>query len=96
MPEYKLAPKAREDLESIWIYSMKHWELNQTERYIDDLIAAFRFLAKSPKAGIACDNIRRGYRKHPVMRHFIYYRETSYGVEVIRILHDRMLAARYF
>ena len=42
-----------------------------------------------------CENIRTGYRKHPVIRHVIYYRETDYGIEVIRVLHDRMLATRY-
>ena len=30
-----------------------------------------------------------------VIRHVIYYRETDYGIEVIRVLHDRMLATRY-
>ena len=30
------------------------------------------------------------------MRHVVYYRETSYGIEVIRVLHDRMLATLHF
>lgn len=82
-------------MESVWVYSMAEWGLNQTERYIDDLTSAFSFLAKSPKAGKACDNIRTGYRKYSVIRHVVYYRETDYGIEVIRVLHDRMLAPRH-
>ncbi len=96
MPEYRLAPKAREDMEAVWLYSLKQWGTEQTGRYIDDLTEVFGFLAESPKAGTACEHIRAGYRKYPVMRHVIYYRETGYGVKVIRVLHDRMLVIRYF
>lgn len=96
MPEYRLAPKAREDMETVWLYSLTQWGAQQTERYIDDLTEAFEFLAKNPKAGTACENIRAGYRKYPVIRHVVYYRETAYGVEVVRVLHDRMLASRHF
>jgi len=96
MPEYRLAPKARDDMEVVWLYSLKQWGAEQTGRYIDDLTEAFGFLAESPKAGTKCEHIRSGYRKYPVIRHVVYYREASYGVEVMRILHDRMLATRFF
>ncbi|VAW47879.1 hypothetical protein MNBD_GAMMA04-977 [hydrothermal vent metagenome] len=96
MPEYRLAPKARNDMEAVWLYSSKQWGTQQTARYIDDLTEAFSFLSETPKAGKACDNIRTGYRKYPVIRHVVYYRETTYGVEVIRVLHSRMLATKYF
>lgn len=57
MAEYRLAPKAREDMEAVWLYSLKLWGVQQAERYIDDLTEAFGFLVESPKAGTACDNI---------------------------------------
>ena len=82
-------------MESTWLYSLEQWGEQQAERYIDDLTEAFGFLAESPKAGMVCENIHTGYRKHPVISHVIDYRETDYGVEVIRVLHDRMLATRY-
>ena len=93
--EYRLSPKAREDMEAVWLYSLTQWGAAQTERYIDDLIEAFVFLAQSPQAGTACEHIRTGYRKYPVIRHVVYYRETGRGIEVIRVLHDRMLAPRH-
>jgi len=95
MAEYRLTPKTVVDLEATWLYSVKQWGVQQAERYIDDLTKAFGFLAESPKSGMVCENIRAGYRKHPVIRHIIYYRETDYGIEVMRVLHDRMLATRY-
>ena len=82
-------------MESVWLYSLQQWGIGQADRYIDDLATAFSFLADSPKAGSACDNIRTGYRKYQVIRHVAYYRETNYGIEVIRLLHDRMLASRH-
>lgn len=93
--EYRLAPKAREDMEAVWLYSLTAWGAEQTDRYIDDLTEAFAFLANSPKAGTACDNIRQSYRRYPVLRHVMYYRETAYGIEIMRALHDRMLASRH-
>ncbi len=57
--EYRLAPKAREDMEAVWLYTLAQWDAVQTERYIDDLTEAFAILADNPKAGTACDQIRR-------------------------------------
>ena len=93
--EYRLAPKAREDMEAVWLYSLNLWGARQADRYIDDLTEAFAFLASSPKVGTACDHIRKGYRRYPVIRHVVYYRATQYGIEIIRVLHDRMLAVRH-
>lgn len=62
------------------------WGHEQTEKYIDDLAAAFDLLTTKPRLGKSCDNIRPGYRKHPTLRHVIYYREVDYGIEVIRVL----------
>lgn len=83
-------------MEAVWLYSLSEWGAEQADRYIDDLTTVFRFLADTPKAGAPCDNIRAGYRKYPVIRHVMYYRETAYGIEIIRVLHDRMLASRHF
>ncbi len=81
-------------METLWLYSLLQWGLDQTDKYIDDLASAFLLLATNPKLGAACDNIRTGYRKHPVLRHVIYYRKTDYGIEIVRLLHDRQLATR--
>ncbi len=93
--EYRLSPKAREDTEAVWLYSLAMWGAGQTDRYTDDLTAAFELLACIPKSGTSSEHIRAGYRRHSVLRHVNYYRETAYGIEVIRVLHDRMLATRH-
>lgn len=93
MVEFRLRPKAREDLEAVWLYSVKHWGETQAGRYIDDLTEAFQFLAENAKTGMRCDHIRQGYRRHPVARHVVYYREAAYGIEIMRVLHERMFDA---
>ncbi|MYI90030.1 MAG: type II toxin-antitoxin system RelE/ParE family toxin [Gammaproteobacteria bacterium] len=93
--EYRLSPKAREDIEAVWLYSLAAWSAEQADRYTDDLTAAFAHLADIPKSGTSSEHIRAGYRRHSVLRHVIYYRETNYGIEVIRVLHNRMLASRH-
>ena len=52
-PEYRLSPKARDDMEAVWHYSLSEWGLAQTDKYVDDIADAFEFLAVNPKLGKA-------------------------------------------
>ncbi len=83
MAEYRLAPTAEQ------------WGIGQARRYLDMLTVAFVGLADAPKTWPSCDFIRPGYRRRGVERHVIYYRITGYGVEIMRILHDRMDSSRH-
>jgi toxin ParE1/3/4 len=93
--EYRLSPAAARDLEGIWLYTLEEWGIDQAHRYTDDLTAAFAELAENPRLGSSCDDIRKGYRRSRVGRHFVYFRITDYGIAVIRVLHDRMDAPRH-
>ena len=95
MAEYRLTPAAERDLESIWRHTVRQWSIDQANRYIDLLTAAFAELAESPKTAPTCDHIRAGYRRWSVERHMIYLRMTDYGIAIIRVLHDRMDAPRH-
>ena len=95
MAEYRLSPAAERDLEGIWRYTRREWELEQAELYTDLLTAAFQMLSEAPKSAPACDHIRPGYRRRNVERHMIYFRITDYGIAIIRILHERMDAPRH-
>ena len=95
MPEYRLTPAAEGDLESIWTYTVRQWGVEQADRYIDILSAAFAELADAPKSAPTCDHIRPGYRRRSVEHHMVYFRVTNYGIAVVRILHERMDAPRH-
>jgi toxin ParE1/3/4 len=90
MANYSLSPLAVEDLQAIWRYGAGTSGLAKTEQYGEKLLDAFEFLAANPKAGQAIDHIRAGYKRHPVGVHVIFYRLGLSGIEVIRILHQRM------
>lgn len=92
LAEYRLTPEAARDMETIWLYTFKEWGLEQANRYTDKLTEAFDQLAENPKIATPCDRIRKEYRRSQVGRHAIYFRQTDYGIVVVRVLHDRMLS----
>lgn len=95
MAEYRLTPAAERDLEAIWTYTLQRWGVEQANRYIDILTAAFAELANSPNTAPACDHVRPGYRRRSVERHMTYFRITGYGIAIVRVLHGRMDASRH-
>jgi len=95
MAEYRLTPAAESDLETIWTHTLERWGVEQANRYTDIMTAALAELAQAPMTSAACDQIRSGYRRKSVERHLIYFRITTYGIAVVRILHDRMDAPRH-
>ena len=90
MPRFRLTVQARADLRDIGRYTQQTWGRDQRNRYLARLDEAFHRLAREPHLGRACEEIRAGYRKYHVGRHLIFYRESVAGVDIIRILHDRM------
>ena len=57
---------------------------------LNKFLTYIKLLSDQPHLGIARDDIRKGYRVYHVGRHLIFYRQKSTGIEIIRILHDRM------
>jgi toxin ParE1/3/4 len=88
---YVLSPRAGADLDEIWDYSVAHWGVDRTERYIRELRRTIEYLAADPRRrGRQCDEIRKGYYRHAVGSHVLFYRLTGDGIDVVRILHSRM------
>ena len=90
MRVFRLSAKSLEDLKSIGRFTLKSWGREQRNIYLSKLDESFHILADQPHLGIARDDIRKGYRVYHVGRHLIFYRPKSPGIEIIRILHDRM------
>lgn len=95
MVEYRLSPKAQQDLDALFDTTVERWGIEQALRYTDMLEATFLRLAEAPHLGTSCDLIRPGYRRRKADHHMIYYRPADYGVAIIRILHERMDAPRH-
>lgn len=92
----RLTPAASRDLSAIWDFTAERWDVPQAETYIGELRAAIERIAEQPERGRACDEIRDGYRRYAVGSHLVFYVNSEFGVDVIRILHQRMDPSRHF
>jgi len=92
---YVLSPRAQVDLDKIWDYKAKHWGIDQAEVYIRQLWQHIEAAAAQPKIGRACPEVRADYYKYRSGSHFLFYRLINGGIDVVRILHERMDFGRH-
>ena len=95
MTRIRLTPAARDDLSSVWDFTCDRWDARQAKTYLLDINEAFERLATDPERGRHCDDIRSGYRKYPAGSHLIFFVAHEDGIDVIRILHQRMDPTRH-
>ena len=48
---YRLSPLAEADLEEIWLYTLRHWSVEQAGSCLRNLVETVEGLAKSTKQG---------------------------------------------
>ncbi len=90
MISVRIRPAAHADLTDIFDYSDAHWGLAQAERYIAQITLMFAQIAADPRLGKPASN------RHPLLRrqscgsHFIIFARGAEGIEIIRVLHQRM------
>ncbi len=87
---FVLSPRAQADLDAIWDYSAKRWGIDQADAYTREIWQRIEKVATSPTMGQACFDIRPGYYKISCGSHFLFYRLLGHGIDVVRILHERM------
>lgn len=92
---YRLTPAAQRDLSSIWDYTVERWNAGQAETYVLELRSAIERIAKQPDRGRTVNEIRTGYRRYSIGSHLIFFIENDEGVDIIRILHQRMDPTRH-
>ncbi len=87
---------AQRDLVEIGLFTRARWGLLQAQTHLAQLDARFRSLELRPSQGRACSEIRVGYWLFREGSHVIFYRFEEAGpVEIIRVLHERMLLKRH-
>jgi toxin ParE1/3/4 len=94
---YRFSRRAERDLLEIGAYTLRTWGEEQAARYIDDLEACCKMLARTPALGRSCADIHihPGLRRMERGRHVIFYRQEAKDIVVSRILHRRMLPKRH-
>jgi toxin ParE1/3/4 len=92
--QLQLTPLAEFDLEEIWLYTVQHWSVDQTDRYVRDLLDTMQALARGRKSGQVC-TVREGYFRYSAGSHIVFYRQTPGTLNVVRVLHQRMDIERH-
>jgi toxin ParE1/3/4 len=88
MRRYRLARPAKADLDRIWLHIARNASIEAADRFVDTITGRFPFLAGSPEAGPARDEIEVGLRVFPVENYLVYYRKTARsGILISRIIH---------
>jgi len=93
--EYRLRPKARSDIDTIWDYTIKTWGVQQARRYIAGLRDVCIELADNPELGKCRDELHKGLRGYPSGKHVGCYLTGNKGIDVVRILHGSMDTHRH-
>lgn len=90
MASYKLAPLADEDLAKIIATTIGTWGYEQA---IDN---ALNKLAQHPTIGRQRADVYANVRSFPVEKHVVFYQQCDGGIEIARILHQRMDPSKHF
>jgi toxin ParE1/3/4 len=93
---YTLSPRAQSDLDDIWNYTVKLRGIDQAESYVRQIRHHIELVAAMPMLGGACPGLRAGYYKYPSGSHVQFCRLIAGGIDVGRILHERMDVERHF
>ena len=86
----RLSPKAKLDLSGIWDYTYQEWRLEQAEKYMQTLWQSMQGLIVDPSTSVDIDYVRKGYRKTRTGSHVIFFKLADDGINVVRILHQKM------
>ncbi|ATQ55892.1 type II toxin-antitoxin system RelE/ParE family toxin [Paracoccus yeei] len=91
---WRLSPLAEDDLEGIWLYTMRHWSVAQADNYYRQLVAEIEALAAGRTRGRSC-TVRAGYLKRSCGSHVIFFRDLGNTLDIVRILHGAQDAERH-
>jgi toxin ParE1/3/4 len=85
--EYRLRPRAIEDLDEIWEYTASTWNEAQAAQYLLSLRDTLAMLVEQPDLGGARNDLHPGLRVSHHSKHLIFYLREEWGIDVVRILH---------
>ena len=92
---FRLRPKAEQDLEKIYEYSVQEFGNKRAELYIRDLNGAFKKLANEPNLGRDYRFVRTNLLAFNVASHVVFFKVSSVGITILRVLHRSMDYGRH-
>ena len=95
MLKYHFTREADEDLENIWFYGLTTWNVDQADRYYQQLMSMIVHLSENPLHGKSEALIVDRLRSYPSGSHRIYYMPEDEYITIIRVLHQSMDTERH-
>jgi toxin ParE1/3/4 len=95
MAGFFLSGKAKADVKEIGRYTQQRWGVEQRNRYLGELDACFQKIGANPTLGNSAEAIRAGYRRIREGSHVVFFRKAGSEVEIVRVLHVRMLPGKH-
>lgn len=86
---------ARNDLKSIFTYSIRKWGLAQARRYSDQLNAHVQKIAHSAAFIKPVNNSERSLMQSATGRHLIIFEQSDEQILIVRVLHEAMDIPRH-
>jgi len=95
MPNFRITPRARNDLQNIGRYTEWQWGKKQRNTYLKNFENQFHWLAENPLLGKHRPDICEGYYSYPQGNHVIFYLIGQESIEIIGIPHKEMDIVSY-
>lgn len=96
MVNYRLSRLAEDDLFKIISSTIEAWGSEQARNYSQTIDAALLKLAQYPEFGRPRDELYKNARSFPIEKHIVFYQVSDTGIDVARILHQRMDLSKHF
>lgn len=93
MAKYILTRQADQDIEGVFLYTARRWDVEQAEKYLSELAHYMQKLADEEVTGKPCEVLAingRGLKYYHANRHYIIYRKSEQVTEIIALYHDQM------
>ena len=85
------------DLSDIYNHTVRVWDAQQAENYLQFLREQFRAIEDDPSLGYALTNrsgilcfIAKPSKRRSSHGHRIFYRLLDFGIEIVRVIHTSM------
>ncbi len=96
MPNFRITPRARDDLKNIGRYTLKTWGKEQRNIYLKKLDKRFQWLAENPNLGKFRPEVHEDYYCFLQGSHLVFYILRDNGIDIIGIPHQNMDIQSYF
>lgn len=93
--KYRLTRPALRDLTETGRHTREHWDNQQTRRYGAGITARLKWLCRNQPLWHERPELAAGLFSYHHQSHIIIFRTYRDGIEIIRMIHQRMDPARH-